>query len=70
MVLASEELDTVEYFLKEAQRRLGNLAKSADLLVARSFSLNATQTLTGLLRTLTEVERQVRSLEDTKCIPA
>lgn len=59
MVNDKDELDSCRYFLEEAHRRCGNLAKHADSPLAKAFGRESYDELTKLLRTLGRTEEDL-----------
>ena len=53
------ELDAMRYELEQAHRRAGGLARSEDL-VLKKFGQNTHSSLTDLIHTLGQTERELR----------
>ena len=58
-----EELDALRYFLEEAHRRAGSLARN-DEHIAKEFGRSAHSQLTGLIRILSQTEEVLRELAE------
>ena len=68
MVSTLDNLDALRYFLEEAERRARVLTRDATIPVVKSFGHDCASGSASLLRMLDQVERTLRSLEDTKTL--